>query len=132
MPVISAFFIFSVLFGFKRSIAHAGMDKFELQRPSESLVERVGSLETRRVGLSRIELGGGAEFLHAHRAYGQFLTRDLGKNIETISAQHSKSIREMRRRYMFIQNLAYMRHELIHPSTTWSIMYFTKATIFPT
>ena len=81
--------------------------KLELQRPGQTLFQRVWRDEAGGHGLGGIELGGGAELLYADGRDGEFLAGDEGQGIETVAAHHAKPVGEVGGGDMLAQHLTH-------------------------
>lgn len=90
------------------------MDKLKLEGPRQPFVEGIGSLEAARMDLGGIELGGGAEFLDAHRRDGQLLAREHGQEVEAVAAEHPHPQRKVCGRNLFAEHFRHMADELVH------------------
>ena len=90
------------------------MHKLEFQRSRQSLGQRVGWDESGRQHFRRVEFRGGAKFLDAHGADGEFAARQPCQQVEAPSAGHAEPIREMGGRDVLAEYLFDVLHEVVH------------------
>ena len=102
------------LLRFEGDVVGAGMHELEFEGAGQSLVKGVRRLEAAGMRFSGIEFGGGTEFFHTHRAYGQFLSGDFCQQVEAIASGHAHPVGEMRGGDVLAKHFAYVRHKLVH------------------
>ena len=90
------------------------MDELEFEGACETFVEGKGGLETAGMRFLGVKLGCGAEFLYTDRGNSQFLSGNLGEEVEAVAAHHAEPVGEMCRRDMLVEHLADVCHELVH------------------
>ena len=102
------------LFRFVGDFVAAGMDEFEFKSPCKSIGERVWRFETGLLHACGVVFGGGAEFLDADGADGEFAAQQPCQRVEAVAASHSYGVGDANCRQAFLQHCLHMLHKLVH------------------
>ena len=82
------------LFRFVGDFVAAGMDEFEFKSPCKSIGERVWRFEAGLLHACGVVFGGGAEFLDADGADGEFAAQQPCQRVEAVASSTSYGLGE--------------------------------------